>query len=97
MILRIRPVDRRSAGLGGSGPLGSSHRLACWVSHDMAPEADFVSPSAACSGQRLSVAALKAGFLRSLSSKSTDAPRLAKFCATASADEDLAFARRACW
>ena len=32
MILRIRPVDSRSAGLGGTGPLGSSHRLACWVS-----------------------------------------------------------------
>ena len=31
-ILRMRPVARRSAGFGGTGPLGNSQRLGCCVS-----------------------------------------------------------------
>jgi len=83
-----RPVDRRSAGLGGSGPLGINHRSVNWVGR-MWLRAASSSPVNSRVSPTLSDAALNAGFLRSLSISSTDAPRRAKFCATAKAEEDL--------
>ena len=82
-----RPVESRSAGLGGNGPLGRSHRFSNWVGNTC-----LRTSSSAVSSRvnpTLSLLALNAGLRMSASISSTDWPRRAKFCASASDDEDL--------
>src|SRR5206468_10201928 len=79
--------ERRSAGLGGIGPLASSHRFGCWVSTTWRVNGSSVV--SILLRPIWSSAALNAGLRRSLSINSTLRSRRAKFWASASADDDL--------